>query len=68
MLFLPLLSTYYDQVMGELKTIEPTDALSLKLKEDIASHESIRNIEASYSKLLQGIPFITTMKDSKLFP
>jgi hypothetical protein len=54
--------------MGELKTIEQTDALSLKLKDDIASHESLRNIEASYSNLLQGIPFIITMKDNKLFP
>ncbi len=68
MLFLPLLSTYYDQVMGELKTIEQSDALTLKLKDDIASHESIRNIEASYSNLLQGIPFIITMKDNNLFP
>jgi hypothetical protein len=42
-------------VIEELKTIEQNEAWSVKLKDDPASEENIRKIEANYSKLLQGI-------------
>jgi hypothetical protein len=42
-------------VIGELKNIEQYDTLSEMMKGDTAIAVKIRNIEANYSKLLQGI-------------
>jgi hypothetical protein len=44
-------------VIGELKTIEQNDTLSHQMKDNTAIDEKIRNIEASYCKLLQGINY-----------
>jgi hypothetical protein len=42
-------------VIGELKNIDQYDTLSQMMKDDTAIDVKIGNIEANYSKLLQGI-------------
>jgi hypothetical protein len=42
-------------VIGELKNIDQYDTLSQMMKDDTAKDVKIGNIEANYSKLLQGI-------------
>jgi hypothetical protein len=46
-------------VIGELKNIEQYDTLSEMMKDDTAIEVKIRNIEANYSKLLQGISLLS---------
>jgi hypothetical protein len=41
--------------MGKLRNIEQTYALYVKPTDDPAIHKTTQNIEANYSKLLQGI-------------
>jgi hypothetical protein len=45
-------------VIGELKNIDQYDTLSQMMKDDTAIDVKIGNIEANYSKLLQGIQYV----------